>query len=172
MRLIPAIAVFEMTHGASALGSEFDAFLFAPIGWDKNEMALSVVSALARLDVDPWTEAAKLAKLPKPAAESRLAGLLADLPGGPPAHFDPRKGAARLVALLPREAASASLAPQIVQTAIAAPKYHIVAFIVLAVLMFSVQYVIASRQPATPVETTGSAVAGTNPPSDPAGSTP
>ena len=172
MQLLAAIAVFEMTNLASALGSEFDAFLFAPIGWDKNEMALSVVSALARLDVDPWTEAAKLARLPKPAAASRLAGLLADLPGGPPAHFDPSKGAARLVALLPRAAVSESLAPRIVQTATAVPRYHIVAFIVLAVLMFSVQYVIASRQAATPVETTGSTPAVADLPKEPTGSAP
>ncbi len=43
------------------LGSEFDNFLFAPIGVDKNGMVLSVVSALARLDVDPWEEAEELA---------------------------------------------------------------------------------------------------------------
>jgi len=146
----------------TALGSEFDAFLFAPI----------VVSALARLDVDPWTEAAKLARLPKPAAASRLAGLLADLPGGPPAHFDPRKGAARLVDLLPRAAVSENLTPRVVQTAIAVPNYHIIAFVVLAVLMFSVQYVIASRQAATPVEAAGSTVAGADSAKEPTGSAP
>ena len=45
------------------LGSEFDAFLFAPIGEEKNGMLLSVVSALARLNIDPWQEAANLATL-------------------------------------------------------------------------------------------------------------
>jgi hypothetical protein len=44
-----------MRHSASIsqLGSKFDAFLFAPVGNDKNEMVLSVLSALARLNVDP-----------------------------------------------------------------------------------------------------------------------
>jgi len=159
-----------MTNVASALGSEFDAFLFASVGWDKNEMALSVVSALARLDVDPWKEAATLARLPKSAAASRLAGLLADLPGGPPAHFDPRRGAARLVALLPRESVIESLKPQIVETANAVPKYHIAAFLVLAVLMFGIQYLNASHRLAAPVEGAGGAVADPDPGKSPKGS--
>ena len=55
--------VIEMTATASVsrLGSEFDDFLYAPIGEDRNGMLLSVLSALARLDIDPWQEAAKLA---------------------------------------------------------------------------------------------------------------
>jgi hypothetical protein len=43
----------------SPLGSEFDDFLYASIGEDSNGVLLSVLSALARLDVDPWEEAAK-----------------------------------------------------------------------------------------------------------------
>ena len=70
-----------MTHSASpsVLGSEFDAFLFAPIGEDKNGMLLSVVSALARLNVDPWQEAAQLAGLPGDTATRRLASLIASI---------------------------------------------------------------------------------------------
>jgi hypothetical protein len=71
------------------LGSEFDVFLFAPIGEDRNGMLLSVLSALARLHVDPWQEAAKLARLPREAATQRLASLIAALPDGPSAHLDP-----------------------------------------------------------------------------------
>jgi hypothetical protein len=37
--------------------SEFGAFLFASIGEESNGMALSVISALARLGIDPWQEA-------------------------------------------------------------------------------------------------------------------
>ena len=71
--------VVEMTHSASVshLGSEFDDFLFAPIGEDRNGMLLSVLSALARLDVDPWQEAAQLAGLPGETATQRLASLIA-----------------------------------------------------------------------------------------------
>jgi hypothetical protein len=39
---------------AATLGMEFDDFLFAPIGDDRNGMLLSVLSVLARLDFDPW----------------------------------------------------------------------------------------------------------------------
>jgi len=144
-----------MTNAASALGSEYDAFLFAPIGWDQNEMMLSVVSALARLDIDPWQEAAKLARLPRAAAASRLAGLLADLPDGMPAHLDPGGGAARLVALLPGGHACEDPASRTVQTTIAVPNYRVVAFIVFAVFVFSVQYVMTSRPPPTAEKASG-----------------
>ena len=48
-----------MTHAALTplLGREFDNFLFAPLGDDQNGPPLSVVSALAQLEVDPWQEA-------------------------------------------------------------------------------------------------------------------
>ena len=97
-----------MTRPASvsALGSEFDDFLFAPIGEDRNGMLLSVLSALARLDFDPWEEAAKLAQLPEETATRKLASLIAALPDGPAARPDPGMIAPRLIALLPRRAAS------------------------------------------------------------------
>ncbi|HZL59045.1 MAG TPA: hypothetical protein VFC38_05045 [Stellaceae bacterium] len=72
----------------SLLGSEFDDFLYAPVGEDGNGMRLSVLSALARLDVDPWQEAAKLARLPGKTAIERLASLIAALPDGPSAQRD------------------------------------------------------------------------------------
>ena len=95
-----------MTHSASAsyLGSEFDDFLYAPIGEDKNGMLLSVLSALARSDVDPWQEAARLAGLPVETARQRLASLITALPGKPSVYPDPAMIAARLVALLPSRA--------------------------------------------------------------------
>jgi hypothetical protein len=93
----------------SQLGSEFDAFLFSPIGEERNGMLLSVLSALARLNVDPWQEAATLALLPGETATQRLSALIAALPDGPSAHRDPRTIAARLIALLPRRAESKTL---------------------------------------------------------------
>jgi hypothetical protein len=88
---------------ASALAPEFGDFLFAAIGEESNGMLLSVVSALARLDVDPWQEAAKLAQLPVTAAARRLASLIAALPDKPSSHLDPAANAARLIAHLPRQ---------------------------------------------------------------------
>lgn len=99
-----------MTNSASIsrLGSEFDDFLFAPIGEDRNGMLLSVLSALARLDIDPWQEAAKLAGLPEESATQRLASLIAELPDEPAAHPGPATIAARLIALLPHPASASS----------------------------------------------------------------
>ena len=41
----------------SELGREFQAFLYAPIGEEENGTTLSVLSALARLGLDPWKQA-------------------------------------------------------------------------------------------------------------------
>jgi hypothetical protein len=84
-----------------ALESEFDAFLFAPIGEEKNGMLLSVLSALARLDIDPWREAAELARLPKGAANRRVTSLIEGLEIASPSPIESETVAARLVALLP-----------------------------------------------------------------------
>jgi hypothetical protein len=90
----------------SPLASEFDDFLFAPIGEGRNDVPLSVLSALARLDIDPWQEAAELARVSRETATQRLASLIAALPDGPSAHLDPGRIAARLIALLPKQSSS------------------------------------------------------------------
>jgi hypothetical protein len=89
---------------ASNLGSDFDDFLFAPIGEDGNGMRISVLSALARHDVDPWDEAAELALLPREIGTQRLALLIATLPEAPSPHRDAGVIAVRLMALLPSSA--------------------------------------------------------------------
>ena len=83
----------------AALSATFDAFLFATVCEERGDMPLTVVSALARLDLDPWTEAAELARMPPEGAARRLASLLAGVVANPPATT-----AARLVALLPTQA--------------------------------------------------------------------
>jgi hypothetical protein len=82
--------------------SEFNDFLFAPIGEDKNGMLVSVLSGLARSDVDPWQEAAKLAQLPGETATKQLAALIGALPDRAASYPDPRTTATRLITLLPR----------------------------------------------------------------------
>ena len=93
-----------MTHAALTplLGREFDNFLFASIGDDRDGPVLSVVSVLARLDVDPWKEAIDLARMPKHLATDRLASHIASLPKGSTAGAAPEAIAGRLVALLPQ----------------------------------------------------------------------
>jgi hypothetical protein len=47
----------------SLLHSDLNDFLFAPVGDQQNGMPLNVMSALIRLDIDPWKEAKRLVDL-------------------------------------------------------------------------------------------------------------
>jgi len=80
---------------------EFQNFLYAPICQDQEGMTLSVLSALARQDLDPWTEAARLSQLPKETAIKQITNLLDRLPRRTLACVDRVEVAARLSALLP-----------------------------------------------------------------------
>ncbi|MSO77790.1 MAG: hypothetical protein EXQ87_12920 [Alphaproteobacteria bacterium] len=82
--------------------SEFNTFLHAAIGEEKNGMELSVASALARFGMDPWLEAARLAGLPKQLAIDGLGQLLDRLPEDQWQRSGTASIAARLVALLPQ----------------------------------------------------------------------
>lgn len=97
-----------MTPAASVsfFRPEFADFLYAPIGTERDEVPLSVLSALARLDVDPWEEAAELSELPNDTATQRLASLIARLPDGRWTQADSRTIAIRLIDLLPRRCSS------------------------------------------------------------------
>jgi hypothetical protein len=96
--------VTMMTPAASVsfIGSEFNDFLHASIGMERNDMPLTVLSALARLNLDPWGEAAELSELPKHTATQRLAALIARLPSGRWVHTDCETIADRLIGLLPQ----------------------------------------------------------------------
>jgi hypothetical protein len=89
------------------LGSEFDAFLFAPVG-DQTGMPISVVTMLARLDVDPWQEAARLAALAPEAAAQHVATMLKAMPDSSLQRDDVLTIASRLVARLPRPTPAAA----------------------------------------------------------------
>ncbi len=93
------------------LGEEFNNFLFAPIGTDQHGGQLSVVSALARLDLDAWAEADTLSRLPQSAAVAKLSGILVHYPEIPQLRQDTATVATRLLALLPRRAAPLQLMP-------------------------------------------------------------
>lgn len=85
----------------SLLQSDLNDFLFASVGADENGMPVSVLSALTRLDVDPWEEAARLAALPKARAAAALGQLMARLPLDRLAASERSETAARLIELLP-----------------------------------------------------------------------
>jgi len=80
---------------------EMDTFLFASVGKEEDGIPLSVLSALARLGLDPRNEAARLSHLTSKAAASQLGGLLARLPNRPWTPSEIRRIASKLVELLP-----------------------------------------------------------------------
>jgi hypothetical protein len=102
----------DVSGGPRLLGlsREFEPFLRSPLWTERNDMSLSVLSALARLDVDPWSEAATLAGLPRASASLRLAGFLNRLPGGPRPVGDVATLCDRSVSLLPAPHAPGSSA--------------------------------------------------------------
>ena len=117
------------------LGSEFDDFLFAAIGDDLNGMPLSVVSVLARVDLDPWQEAATLAALPAELATQRLTMLLAALPERTLQRTSAASTAVRLIALLPRTNANTCLAAQRSDAASAAHPRTLLNLILIAIYL-------------------------------------
>ena len=82
-------------------GREYEAFLFAPLGDDRNGTPLAIASILGRMSLDPWSEAASLAALPVDAAERKLASLIDAMPNQPPGHPESATLAAHLIKLLP-----------------------------------------------------------------------
>ena len=132
-----------MTHAplAPLIGAEFDKFLGAPIGEGRNGTPLSVLSALARLNVDPWQEAASLARMPTDAAATRLTALIVALPDAPTKDVPATTIAADLVTLLPKAArftvgpsdgVFAAVGPQRAQIRFALGALALVAMIALA----------------------------------------
>ena len=98
--------MIEMTSSPSVsyLTPQFDDFLFARINEDSEATPLSVLSVLARLGVDPWEEAAKLARLERISAAKRLVAFIAATPGAPSAYLNAKTVCDRLIDLLPSSA--------------------------------------------------------------------
>jgi hypothetical protein len=102
-------------------GSDLQNFLYAPICQNDEGMTLSVLSAIARQDIDPWEEAARLAQLPKHAAVQQIIDLLNTLPPRIKVCLDVAAVAARVSALLPRRSAMSlpGLSPEAATTGVA-----------------------------------------------------
>ena len=94
----------SQSTSALTLRSDFDAFLFAKVDEVTRDVPLRVVSVLARLDLDPWAEAAELTQMSKDTAVHRLTALLNNSPDGPPTETESQTIAARLISLLPASA--------------------------------------------------------------------
>jgi hypothetical protein len=87
---------------AANLGPEYNKFLFATAA-EINGNAVTVLSALARQDLDPWAEAAALARMPSALAILRLTRLL-EPAGAATTQAQVRRTATKLIALLPAAA--------------------------------------------------------------------
>jgi hypothetical protein len=145
-----------MTHAAMTplLGRSFDPFLFASIDEERDDPVLSVVSALARLDVDPWKEAASLARMPKDKAKERLTFIIASLPTGATTGLSPEIVAARLIALLPEAGSVNTIASATLRPVAGIPiSPLVVAAGVLAVLL--VGYFLFTTRASAPQDTRG-----------------
>jgi hypothetical protein len=91
--------------------SRYNQFLYAPICEEANGMQLSVLSALARMDVDPWEEATRLAAMPKAIAVRTLASTVGRVLGKSRNPSEMEVIAARLVHLLPQPGQGVAIAP-------------------------------------------------------------
>jgi hypothetical protein len=141
-----------MTHSALTplLGREFDDFLFASIGEDRNGTTLSVLSALARFDVDPWQETASLARMPKERARERLAALIAATPMDAATGPSATMIAARLIALLPQPPSYKVSGPAaLFKVAAVAPSRLFLPLSVLALLVAGYFIFVAHPSPAS-----------------------
>ena len=107
-------------------GNGFDPFLQAAVGEDRNGQVVTVLSMLARLGLDPWSEASGLASLSRAAAGTRLDKLLSGFRDVPALGLDHGAIARSLTDLLPVRSqpsapkaigSSASLGPTIVRRA-------------------------------------------------------
>jgi len=85
-------------------GSDYDAFLFAEVGEDRTGAAVTVLSALARLDLEPWTEARELSRLGREDAQVRLTTHFEAMTDIPALALASAGRAAKLVSLLPKRA--------------------------------------------------------------------
>jgi len=85
-------------------GSDYDAFLFAELGEDRTGAAVTVLSALARLDLEPWTEARELSRLGREDAQVRLTTHFEAITDIPALALASEGRAETLVSLLPKRA--------------------------------------------------------------------
>jgi hypothetical protein len=86
--------------------SGLNEFLFSDVGTELNGSELTMLSILARLGLDPWAEAARLAKLPKAEALDSLTRSIGAMALGQQAMAKLVTAASRLILLLPEQTRS------------------------------------------------------------------
>jgi hypothetical protein len=136
---------------SSRLDPEFDAFLFAQVGEDKTGLPISVVTVLARLDVDPWQAAARLTALSPESAAQEVASMLGVLQYPTLISHDILATAARLVAKLPPPKPSQAVPPQTIPVSGAKsdPRHraNVLFLAIYLISMLATQFLIVSLAP-------------------------
>lgn len=89
-------------------GSDYDLFLQAEVGEDRTGAAVTVLSALARLGLEPWTEARELAQMGRDVAQVRLTTHLSAIKDIPALGGASSNVATKLVSLLPERSSRRS----------------------------------------------------------------
>jgi hypothetical protein len=137
----------------SVLPSSYDNFLYAPVGESTNGALLTVLSVLARQNVDPWEEAADLSRLPSDTAARRLTAMITASPGQ---SSNPASAADRLIALLPRRIASTDSAPTDLPSLLAVdrrpPRINLMVIAIYIAVMVLSQWIAASIFEKSPVD--------------------
>lgn len=126
-------------------GTDYDAFLFAEVGEDRSGAAVTVLSALARLDLEPWTEARELSRLAREEAQVRLAAHFEAIADIPALALASEGRAAKLVSLLPKHAPRRLSKPLEASTngpsrlSISWSSLALIGFIILACILYLAQ---------------------------------
>jgi hypothetical protein len=116
-------------------------------------MQLSVVSALARMDTDPWEEATRLAAMPKAIAERTLVSMLDRVLGKNRSPSATEVVAARLVQLLPHQGEDGTIAPPTEAARVSAQRTYWLVWLGFALAMS----LLSPRHQATTTDAGGSA---------------
>ena len=96
--------------GLHSLNPQFDRFLYAPL-CERDEMPVSVLSALTRQNIDPWQLAARLSQLPKAQAVKTLAPIVQESDSGRWSPSEADETAVHLIGLLPTQNNCGSVPP-------------------------------------------------------------
>lgn len=102
----------KMRASFSHPGVEYTAFLFEPLGDDRNGVPLALASILGRMSLDPWSEAASLAAMPADAAARKLVLFIEAMPNQALPRVESNTLAERLIRLLPKRPDPAAPATQ------------------------------------------------------------
>ncbi len=115
--------------------SSLNAFLFADVGIEANGSGLTILSMLARLDKNPWAEAALWAQQPPATAIDSLVVSLGRMPLSHSSLQDARATASRLVGLLPKQSPSVGKSAGSRAGTLATPNWGYILFVYLGLYL-------------------------------------